>query len=97
MLIPYPRIPGEDLSIQDFCSLYDLDNDIWQRFNSHKYKRTISFKFIEVDELKEMGSLRGEIAELTGDPENNDNHEIFFSRFPKRKSASLPSLSFLQL
>ncbi|KAJ7934466.1 hypothetical protein B0H13DRAFT_2305561 [Mycena leptocephala] len=60
MLIPYP----EDLSIQDFCSLYSLDDDICDRFQTHKYKRTKSFKFIEVDELKEIGFLQGEIAEL---------------------------------
>ncbi|KAJ7922590.1 hypothetical protein B0H13DRAFT_2317254 [Mycena leptocephala] len=64
MFIPYPHIPGADLSIQDFCSLYDLDNDICEKFQIHKYKRTNAFKFVEVDELKEMGFMKGEVAEL---------------------------------
>ncbi|KAJ7909537.1 hypothetical protein B0H13DRAFT_2330240 [Mycena leptocephala] len=64
MLIPYPHIPGADLLIQDFCSLYDLDNDICEKFQIPKYKRTNAFKFVEVDELKEMGFMKGEIAEL---------------------------------
>jgi hypothetical protein len=64
MLIPHPRIPGPDLSIEDFCSLYDLDTDICDRFKEHKFKRSNAFKFVEVNELKEMGFLRGEIAEL---------------------------------
>ncbi|KAJ7856964.1 hypothetical protein B0H14DRAFT_3448166 [Mycena olivaceomarginata] len=41
-----------------------LDDDFRDRFQSYKYERTKSFKFIEVDELKEMGFLRGGIAEL---------------------------------
>jgi hypothetical protein len=64
MLIPHPRVPGADLSIDDFCTLYDLDTDICDRFKEHKFKRSNAFKFVEVDELKEMGFLRGEIAEL---------------------------------
>ncbi|KAJ7862829.1 hypothetical protein B0H13DRAFT_2354477 [Mycena leptocephala] len=65
MLIPYPRIPGPDLSIEDFCSLHNLDTDICDRFKQNKYKRTNAFKFVEVDDLKAMGFMRGEIAELT--------------------------------
>jgi hypothetical protein len=64
MLISHPRVPGPDLSIEDFCSQYHLDNDIHDRFKEHKFKRSGAFKFVEVDELKEMGFLRGEIAEL---------------------------------
>ncbi|KAF8210056.1 hypothetical protein K438DRAFT_1810766 [Mycena galopus ATCC 62051] len=64
MLIPPPRLPGLDVSIEDFCSLYDLDDDICRRFKEHKFKHTDSFQFVEVSELTEMGFLRGEIAEL---------------------------------
>ncbi|KAJ7877299.1 hypothetical protein B0H13DRAFT_2347249 [Mycena leptocephala] len=35
MLIPHPRIPGPDLSIENFCTLYDLDSDICDRFKEH--------------------------------------------------------------
>ncbi|KAJ6526363.1 hypothetical protein B0H19DRAFT_1275725 [Mycena capillaripes] len=46
MLIPHPRIPGLDLSIEDFCSLYDLYTDICKRFKEHKFKRSNAFKFV---------------------------------------------------
>jgi hypothetical protein len=64
MLIPFLRLPGADLSIEDFCTMYNLDGDISERFKQHKFKRTTAFKFVEVPELKEMGFMKGEVAEL---------------------------------
>jgi hypothetical protein len=72
MLISPPHIPGPDLSIEDFCSLYDLDTDISEHFkqqkfkftNTFKFKCTKTFKFIELSDLKEMGFFKGGIAEL---------------------------------
>ncbi|KAJ7829625.1 hypothetical protein B0H13DRAFT_2372445 [Mycena leptocephala] len=64
MLIPFPCLPGPDLSIEDFCALYNLDADICDRFKQQRYKRTTSFKFVEIPELKEMGFMPGEVAEL---------------------------------
>ncbi|KAF8153727.1 hypothetical protein K438DRAFT_2026635 [Mycena galopus ATCC 62051] len=64
MLIPSSRVPGDDLAISAFCEMYDLDTDIADRFTQNRYKRTMAFKFIEVSELKEMGFMNGEIAEL---------------------------------
>ncbi|KAJ7132727.1 hypothetical protein C8R46DRAFT_1235676 [Mycena filopes] len=66
MLIPYPCIPGPDLTITNFCTTYNLDDDIRNRFESNKYKGSADFEFIEVDELKEMGFMRGEIAQIKG-------------------------------
>ncbi|KAJ7155272.1 hypothetical protein C8R46DRAFT_910730 [Mycena filopes] len=66
MLIPYPRLPGPDLTIADFCTTYNLDNDIRNRFETNKYKGSADFEFIEVDELKEMGFMRGEVAQIKG-------------------------------
>ncbi|KAJ7877283.1 hypothetical protein B0H13DRAFT_1631817 [Mycena leptocephala] len=64
MLIPFPRLPGADLSIEDFCTFYNLDADICERFKQQRFKRTTAFKFVEVPELKEMGFMKGEVAEL---------------------------------
>lgn len=64
MLIPSNRVAGPDLSIDDFCSMYDLDTDIGDRFKQQKFKGTAAFKFVELAELKEMGFLKGEVAEL---------------------------------
>ncbi|KAJ7891444.1 hypothetical protein B0H13DRAFT_2340616 [Mycena leptocephala] len=52
MLIPFPRLPGADLSIEDFCTFYKLDADICERFKQQRFKRTTAFKFVEVPELK---------------------------------------------
>ncbi len=64
MLIPFPRLPGADLSIEEFCTAYNLEGDICERFKEHRFKRTTAFKFVEIPELKEMGFMRGEVAEL---------------------------------
>ncbi|KAF8150275.1 hypothetical protein K438DRAFT_1988586 [Mycena galopus ATCC 62051] len=64
MLILPPRLPGLDVSIEDFYSHYYLADEIYVRFKEQKFKRTDVFQFVEVSELTEMGFLRGEIAEL---------------------------------
>ncbi|KAJ6454595.1 hypothetical protein C8R45DRAFT_1111843 [Mycena sanguinolenta] len=64
MLIPYLRIPGPDMSFEDFCTQYELGEDICSRFTEHRYKRTSALQFVEMGDLKEMGFMRGEIAEL---------------------------------
>lgn len=63
-LIPPPRIPGPDILIDDFCTTHNLDRDIAERFKQNKFKRTSAFKHVELDDLKEMGFFKGEIAEL---------------------------------
>ncbi|KAF8130070.1 hypothetical protein K438DRAFT_1999531 [Mycena galopus ATCC 62051] len=55
MLILPPRLPGLDVSIEDFYSQYDLDDEICMRFKEQKFKRTDAFQFVEVSELTEMG------------------------------------------
>lgn len=64
MLIPPPLVPGPTLSMDTFCTTYELDEDICNRFKEHKFRRTHAFKYTEVAELKEMGFMAGEIAEL---------------------------------
>ncbi|KAF7342308.1 hypothetical protein MVEN_01819200 [Mycena venus] len=64
MLIPHPRVAGPDLSLEDFCSIYHVDMDICNRFKEQRFKRTTAFKFVELGDLKDMGFLKGEIAEL---------------------------------
>ncbi|KAJ7229840.1 hypothetical protein GGX14DRAFT_581427 [Mycena pura] len=64
MLIPFPRIVGDDLSINMFCLQYDLDFGIAELFDKNKFKRTSEFEFVGLNDLKEMGFARGEIAGL---------------------------------
>ncbi|KAJ7435680.1 hypothetical protein B0H11DRAFT_1855347 [Mycena galericulata] len=63
-LISSLRIPGPDLSIDEFCTTYHLDEDVADKFRQHKFRRTSAFKHVELSDLKEMGFLKGEIAEL---------------------------------
>jgi hypothetical protein len=64
LLIPYPRVAGPDLSLEDFCSIYNVAMEICNRFKEQRFKRTTVFKFVELSDLKDMGFLKGEIAEL---------------------------------
>ncbi|KAJ7780217.1 hypothetical protein DFH07DRAFT_730079 [Mycena maculata] len=64
MLIPASMIPGPALSIDDFCTQYDLDADICDRFKQHKFKGTKVFAYVALNDLKEMQFVGGEIAEL---------------------------------
>lgn len=64
MLLPPPLEPGAKLTIVEFCTKYGLQDTISTKLTENGYVATHTFKFIEVEELKEMGFLRGEIAEL---------------------------------
>ncbi|KAJ7610378.1 hypothetical protein FB45DRAFT_1037952 [Roridomyces roridus] len=63
-LIPALRSAGVDIPINEFCATYSLDQDIADRFATHKFKRTSAFKHVELEDLKDMGFVKGEIAEL---------------------------------
>ncbi|KAJ7440538.1 hypothetical protein FB451DRAFT_1191569 [Mycena latifolia] len=64
MLIPPPLLPGPNLTIDQFCADYNLDDDIRTRFKDQKFKHTDAFKYVELAELKAMEFKVGEIAEL---------------------------------
>ncbi|KAJ7022246.1 hypothetical protein C8F04DRAFT_1194655 [Mycena alexandri] len=66
ILIPYGHIPGADLTVANFCAMFKLDDEIRDRFEANKYKSSSDFQFIEVEELKEMGFMRGEVAQIKG-------------------------------
>lgn len=64
MLLPSPLSDGPNLTVQDFCATYELDHAIHKRLLDNGYRRTRSFKHIEIEDLKAMGFMRGDIAEL---------------------------------
>ncbi|KAJ7170629.1 hypothetical protein C8R43DRAFT_875556 [Mycena crocata] len=64
MFIPPSLVPGLDLSIDDFCTTYNLGPDILNRFKEHKIERTDAFEYIELAELKIIKFAIGEIARL---------------------------------
>ncbi|KAJ7448864.1 hypothetical protein B0H11DRAFT_2247502 [Mycena galericulata] len=64
MLIPPGATAGPNLSIDVFCTQYDLDDDICARFLRFKFKKTDSFAYITLTQLITMEFMPGEVAEL---------------------------------
>jgi hypothetical protein len=62
-LLTYTKT-GPDLSIDDFCRVYNLSNDILRRLKDNGYQRAKTFKHILLAELHEMGFKHSEIALL---------------------------------
>ncbi|KAJ7495738.1 hypothetical protein B0H11DRAFT_2227258 [Mycena galericulata] len=64
MLIPRNAKVGEPMPISTFCTIYDLDSSIEDRFKANGYKKVSSFSYIKLSDLVAMEFLPGEIAEL---------------------------------
>ena len=63
-LLQHGRIAGPDMTIRDFCTLYDLTDVVHNKFTSNSYMHARMLRFLTVDETKEMNFLLGEIAAL---------------------------------
>jgi hypothetical protein len=63
LLVPAMEV-GLKLTVLQFCLEYRLSASIQTKLTENGYVSVHTFKYIEVDELKDMGFLRGEIAEL---------------------------------
>lgn len=61
-LLHASRRPGNDMSIDDFCELYNLGGAILGKFTENGFTRARMLRFIHIEELKEMGFKIGEIA-----------------------------------
>ncbi|KAF8221883.1 hypothetical protein L208DRAFT_1325612 [Tricholoma matsutake] len=55
---------GIDLSIDDFCKLYDLSSNILAQLKENGYKKTKMLKYVTISQLHEMSFKHGEIASL---------------------------------
>lgn len=62
-LLKYPKI-GPDLNVEQFCTLYELSDDILKRLKDNGYQKTKTFKHITIVQLQEMSFKHGEIASL---------------------------------
>ena len=58
------RLPGIDISLLQFCELYHLGDHILKKFVDNGYTRSRMLRFVQIEELKEMQFLLGEIAGL---------------------------------
>jgi hypothetical protein len=52
------------LNIDQFCRIYQLDNEILSWLKSNGYHRTKTFKHITIPQLHDMEFKHGEIASL---------------------------------
>jgi hypothetical protein len=55
---------AHDLSLDDFCTSYNLSNEIRTSLHENGYTSTETLAFIFVPELQEMGFKFGEIAAM---------------------------------
>lgn len=62
-LLTCPKM-GPDLNINQFCCIYQLDNEILSWLKSNGYHRTKTFKHITIPQLHDMEFKHGEIASL---------------------------------
>jgi hypothetical protein len=63
-LLPASRLPGLDMSLADFCQIYQLGDPILQKFVKNGFVQSRMLRFVQIAELKEMEFLLGEIAAL---------------------------------
>jgi hypothetical protein len=63
-LLHSSRLPGIDIPLSQFFELYHLDDHILKKFIDNGYTRSRMLRFVQIEELKEMQFLLGEIAGL---------------------------------
>jgi hypothetical protein len=56
--------PDNNMSINDFCSTYKLSDSILQCLSENRFTQSHAFRHIQVDDLKAMGLVLGEIADV---------------------------------
>ena len=52
------------MSMEQFCSVFALSDDIFRRLDANKYSGTQAFAHMESSELWELGFMPGEIVDL---------------------------------
>ena len=63
-LIPSTHTTGPRMSMEQFCSIFALSQDIFCRLDDNKYSGTQAFAHMEASELRELGFKPGEIVDL---------------------------------
>ena len=63
-LLQNNRKIGLDMTLEAFCTMYDLDDAIRDRFKEHRYKHARMFRYLTMKDMEAMKFWAGEIAEV---------------------------------
>ena len=63
-LIPVNQEPGTDMPFSDFCRQYGLSSNVLDKLIQNSFNCTRSLRFTCPEDLKEIGFLLGEVAEM---------------------------------
>ena len=55
---------GPDMTLEAFCTKYELDDAIRDRFKEHRYKHARMFRYLTMKDMEVMKFWAGEIAEV---------------------------------
>lgn len=64
MLLPHDRIPGPRLSLTEFRTIYELTENVQTKLDENGYNGSHTFRFAELQDLKDAGLKAGEIAQM---------------------------------
>ncbi|KAI0037410.1 hypothetical protein FA95DRAFT_1614238 [Auriscalpium vulgare] len=62
MLLPRGVAPGQQMSIEDFCSVFDLSDTVCKLLVENEFSGSHTFRHITIADLKDMGFKLGAIA-----------------------------------
>jgi hypothetical protein len=63
-LVSANRVPGPELSLDEFCRMYRLTDGIRNKLDENGYSGTHTFPYAEWKDVKDVGLKPGEIAQL---------------------------------
>ena len=63
-LLQTNRKAGPDMTLEDFCTTYELDDAIKDRFKEHRYKHARMLRYLTTKDMEAMKFWAGEIAEV---------------------------------
>ncbi|KAF5380154.1 hypothetical protein D9615_006147 [Tricholomella constricta] len=58
------RLPGQDMSLTQFCAMFKLGDAVLEKFHENGYNEARVLRFVTIEDLKEMKFRLGEIAAL---------------------------------
>ncbi|KIK73832.1 hypothetical protein PAXRUDRAFT_40605, partial [Paxillus rubicundulus Ve08.2h10] len=64
VLLPATHAPGDEISISDFCTHYDLTSTVLKKLQENLLRKACSLHFVSLQDLKYMQFNHGDITDL---------------------------------